>query len=324
MNRFRSVSFNHAVALIKNGDVVAIPTETVYGLAGSVFNTQALRKIFRIKKRPSHNPLIVHCSHAQQMNTLHTVQAPLLQKLIQQFCPGPLTLILKKDKSISSIVTAGKTKVGLRIPRHDLTIKLIQTTNVPLCAPSANISGQLSPTCAEHVYDMFKGQVPVLDGGACQIGIESTVLEPDFDNRRLIILRPGMLSREQLVKWLNKENLSSWTITHAASSLSPGQSSAHYQPRVPLILIATRSHFRPSLQDIQNRLAPQFSDKIFKELLLTDPISLCSQQLYHQMNMLSQNAQHIIYVIRTHQQSTDAWLAIWNRLEKAASLQITW
>ena len=211
MVKSKFISFDTACRIINEGGVVAIPTETVYGLAGSVFSSSALKKIFQIKKRPLFNPLIVHCADVGQMSQFHNVNSLLLNKLIAYFSPGPLTFILSKTKMVHSLITAGQVKVGLRIPQHPLTLKLIKKTTA-LCAPSANLFGQLSPTRAEHVYDIFKGAVPVLDGGECKVGIESTVLEPDFKNNLLNILRPGLISKEDLQKWLKKEKQKGWTV----------------------------------------------------------------------------------------------------------------
>ena len=315
------ISFDTACRIINKGGVVAIPTETVYGLAGSVFSESALKKIFQIKKRPLFNPLIVHCSDARQMSQFHNVDNPLLKKMILHFSPGPLTFILSKTKMVHPLITAGQVKVGLRIPQHPLTLKLIKNTTA-LCAPSANLFGQLSPTRAEHVYDIFKGAVPVLDGGECKVGIESTVLEPDFKNNLLNILRPGLISKEDLQKWLKKEKQKGWTVQFSSSLLSPGQLKKHYRPAVPLVIIEVQNVSTPTKKEVMRYLCRFFPEKHFKKLTLKKSTALSARTLYHEMNILSQNLSHVIYVIKSSKNKGASWDAIWNRLDKACSRRI--
>ena len=318
------ISFQQAVDLIQKGEVVAIPTETVYGLAGSVENEFALKKIFQIKKRPAFNPLIIHCCDQKMMKEFHTEEHPLLNKMIKHFCPGPITFILNKTKKVHSMITAGQTKVGLRIPKHPFTLKLIKKTGQALCAPSANLYGTLSPTCVEHVYKNFKDLLPILDGGPCTIGIESTVLEPNFKNKHLSILRPGGISKKDLIHWLRIEKLTDWTVDNKTSSLSPGQSYQHYQPSVPLVILETKKQTISS-EIIDEHLQSLFSSsdqKIFKNLKLKKSAVLSARSLYEQMHTLSQNPSHVLYTIKTLKNSTEDWEAIWNRLYKASSFKI--
>ncbi len=326
------VSFDSACRIIKKGGVVAVPTETVYGLAGSVFLETALKKIFHIKKRPLFNPLIVHCASAEDMQCFHNVRSPHLNKIVAHFLPGPLTLVLNKSKKVKALITAGQAKVALRIPRHPLTLKLIKHTGA-LAVPSANISTRLSPTRPEHVEKAFKGQVPVLDGGACKGGIESTVVEPDFKNRVLSILRPGLISEEDLKKWLRKEQLKGWNIRFCESTLSPGQLKRHYRPPQPLVIIECSKGENPSQKEVEDRLNHWQSMEqkfplqkaLFKPLKLDPSPVLSARRLYHELNILSQNPSHIIYVIkREDKHRGGAWSAVWNRLHKASSNRIKW
>ncbi len=326
----KGISFNQAVSLIQNGKVIAIPTETVYGLAGSALKKTAIKQIFQIKKRPLFNPLIIHCCNRQQMNLFHIIRNSLLQKIIQHFCPGPLTLILKKSKKVHPHIVAHYSKVGLRIPNHPLTLSLIQKVG-PICAPSANLYGKLSPTRAEHVNHMFKNQVPVLDGGKCSIGIESTVLEPDFKNHRLIILRPGIITKKHLTHWLFKEKLTHWKIIKSQSNVSPGQSSTHYQPSVPLLLIKINQSISPSKQQIKKflllkiqKLYPKIEIKkcILRELKLQSSPQLTARKLYSDLAQLSKNPHHIIYICKLQCHATMDWQAIWDRLKKASSFYL--
>ena len=300
-----------------------MPTETVYGLAGSVFKESALKKIFRIKKRPFFNPLIIHCANIKQMSHFHSVNESLLNKMITQFSPGPLTFILNKTDNVHPLITAGQEKVGLRIPQHPLTLKLIKKTQA-LCAPSANLFGQLSPTRAEHIHSIFKGKVPVLNGGKCKLGIESTVLEPDFKNNVIKILRPGLISEENIKKWLKKEKKEDWSVKNTSSSLSPGQLKRHYQPSVPLILIEIKNINPPTNKEVTQKLCRLFPGKTFIQLKLKSSAALSARMLYHQLNTL-QKPSHVIYIMQEiEKNATGSWQAIWNRLNKASSHQIKW
>ena len=309
--------------------MVAIPTETVYGLAGSVFSMPALKKIFHIKQRPFFNPLIIHCASLQQMILFFSLgpnkeNKIFLKKMISHFSPGPLTFILNKTKAVHPIITAGQKKVGLRIPKHPLTLKLIQETT-PLCAPSANLFGKLSPTKAEHIYSIFKHKVPILDGGKCQLGIESTVLEPDFKNHILKILRPGLISKDNLKKWLKKERYINWTVQFSSSSFSPGQLNTHYQPSVPLVIIELNYPITLTKKEITTKLSSFFPKKIFKKLTLKSSAALSARVLYDKLNTLSKDPSHVIYIMKSRtEKNSGGWQAIWNRLDKACSLRIKW
>lgn len=326
------VNLDQAISLIQNGKVVAIPTETVYGLAGAATNEQALKKIFQIKNRPLFNPIIIHCCDFEQMNQFHTVKHPILKQMIYDFCPGPLTFILNKSLSTHPLITAGQNKVGLRIPNHPITLKLIKQSGHALCAPSANIYGQLSPTTADHVKKIFKNRIPILNGGACTGGIESTVIEPDFNKHFLIILRPGLTSKIQLRKWLDKNKLHDWKITTKNfSTLSPGQGTKHYQPPVPLAIITVNRKTLPTNAEVQSLITTQLQKThpqtnvdtyIFKQFHLKNSAELSARWLYHDLNILSDNPNHVIYVCQTKQHLSESWEAIWNRLEKAASFHI--
>ncbi len=317
------ISFTTACRLIQKGEIVAVPTETVYGLAGSVFSESALKKIFHIKKRPLFNPLIVHCADIKQMNCFHKVKNSVLQKMITHFSPGPLTFILNKTNSVHPLITGGQDKVALRIPRHPVTLRLIKETTA-LCAPSANLFGQLSPTRANHVYSVFEETVPILDGGECKGGIESTVLEPDFENKQLKILRPGLVSKGDLQKWLKKERMEIWEVITSHSSVSPGQSEKHYRPAVPMVLIEVYKAPIPTQKEVTKHLQRLFPESLFRKLTLKSSAILSARILYHEINILSQNPNHVIYVIKNNKNKDGAWTAIWNRLNKACSKRIKW
>ncbi len=222
MNR----SFQKAVELIRAGDVVAVPTETVYGLAADAFNISAVKKTFEIKGRPPDNPLIVHISHISQLEMLAEEIPESALKLADAFWPGPLTIVLKKKPIVPDIVTGGLDTVAVRIPDHPLTQELIKKTG-PLTAPSANRSGRPSPTKPEHIRDDFGDEIHILDGGNSKIGLESTVL--DLSGDQPSILRPGSVSVKMISEVLG------FTISPKLSDLSlnrksPGTHYTHYKP----------------------------------------------------------------------------------------------
>lgn len=224
------------VAALQAGDLVALPTETVYGLAANALDATACRKVFEAKGRPATDPLIVHVrnsSHARELATWNRRA----EILVATFWPGPLTLILPRKAIIPDVVTAGGPTVALRSPGHALFRRILETSRLALAAPSANPFGGVSPTTAQHVYAGLGARVPyILDGGSCEIGIESTIVAvPEKGPVR--ILRPGGISREQLVEVLGEE-VEADTVTASADQAqeAPGQLSRHYAPQTRLLL----------------------------------------------------------------------------------------
>lgn len=214
-----------ATQLLKKGDVVAFPTETVYGLGASVYSEEALKKIFSLKGRPTDNPLIVHIHSLDQVSLLAINIPEDFYHLAKAFFPGPLTIILQKNASISSLVTAGLDTIGIRMPRHPLALELLKAINEPVAAPSANLSGKPSPTCYEHVVNDFSNKIPlVLNGGECEVGIESTVISLV---REPTILRPGTITQSDLEKVLKKPVK---LLQKGKKILCPGMKYRHYAP----------------------------------------------------------------------------------------------
>lgn len=228
------VDLKKAVEIIQSGGIVAIPTETVYGLAADAFNIEAVRKTFHQKGRPADNPLIVHISDTGQLDKLIVQPPAVLKKLTIQFWPGPLTLILRKHSSVPDIVSGGLDTVAVRIPDHPLTLELI-TRCGPLTAPSANKSGRPSPTKPEHVEDDFGKGFPVIDGGECEIGLESTVL--DLSSRPFTIFRPGAVSKRALEECLGEEINTVTELPRKNKPLSPGVKYTHYKPKATVYWI---------------------------------------------------------------------------------------
>ncbi len=216
-----------AKQLLENGDLVAIPTETVYGLAGNALDPTALVKIFTVKNRPHFDPLIVHVSNLDQANNLVESIPEKAKKLAALFWPGPLTLLLKKKPIIPDLVTAGMDTVGIRCPDHSLTQSLLQSLSFPLAAPSANPFGYVSPTQPSHVNDQLGNRIDyILDGGACKVGIESTIV--GFENEEAIVFRLGGLSIEALEQEIGKVTIQ---LNSSSNPKAPGQLKSHYAPQ---------------------------------------------------------------------------------------------
>ena len=202
------VSYGEALALLRQGEPVALPTETVYGLAGRIDFERTLKKIFALKRRPLFDPLIVHCRDREQARQYISGSCPLADSLWKRFAPGPLTVVVPKNSKISPLITAHQPTAAIRIPAHPMMRKILHDVSVPLAAPSANLFGKLSPTTAAHALSAFEGKIPVLDGGECQWGLESTIAAPDYKRKKLFILRPGAITKEELERFLREERSS--------------------------------------------------------------------------------------------------------------------
>jgi L-threonylcarbamoyladenylate synthase len=221
-----TISIHEAAARIRSGELAGFPTETVYGLGANALDAAAVAKIYAMKGRPATSPLIVHVSSIEMARTLVTEWPPEADQLARRYWPGPLTLVLPKIPAIPDIVTGGLPTVGLRMPDHAVALELIRESGVPIAAPSANRFMQLSPTTAQHVIDAFGDGVPVVDGGPCRVGIESTVVS--IANGNLTLLRPGMIPFPQL----------KLAAAPGEAHPSPGMHERHYSPRTPLFLVA--------------------------------------------------------------------------------------
>jgi L-threonylcarbamoyladenylate synthase len=222
-------------AALRQGGLVAIPTETVYGLAADALDAQACRAIFRAKRRPANDPLILHVldlGHAEELAEFN----PAARRLARRFWPGPLTLVLPKKSCVPTIVTSGVPTVAIRAPAHPLARRLLRLAKIPLAAPSANLFGYISPTTAAHVREGLGARIPhILDGGACTVGVESTVL--DMTNpKKPRVLRPGAVTAAQLAKFLGVKVHGAKSRGARARQLAPGMLERHYSPRTPLVL----------------------------------------------------------------------------------------
>lgn len=219
-----------AVALLRGGDLVAIPTETVYGLAANAFDADAVLRIFQVKERPAFDPLIVHLRDRAQVDVVAHV-TPWAEVLIPRFWPGPLTLVLPKKPSVPDIVTSGLDTVGVRMPAHPMAQELLRAVDFPLAAPSANPFGYVSPTTARHVADQLGGKIPyVLDGGPSIVGVESTIVGEE--DGRIVLYRSGGVPVEAIEAVLGPLGGAGRKVMPAA----PGMLDSHYAPRKPVLI----------------------------------------------------------------------------------------
>lgn len=228
----KGIDISLARQYLEADELVAVPTETVYGLAGNALHSSAVAKIFEAKERPSFDPLIIHVPDAQHLERYVTAIPKQAEQLINHFWPGPLTLVLRKKEIIPDLVTAGLDAVGVRCPDHPLTHQLLRQLDFPLAAPSANPFGYVSPTTAEHVEKQLGSKIPyILDGGPCKVGIESTII--GFENGEPMIYRRGGISNEAIERVIGPVE----SRLHSTSNpKAPGQLQSHYAPRKPFLL----------------------------------------------------------------------------------------
>lgn len=227
-----------AALIIRQGGLVAFPTETVYGLGANGLDPAAVHRIFQAKGRPADNPLILHIAHRNELDLLVTGVPAWLEPLLDRFWPGPLTVILPRQPHVPDIVTAGLDTVAVRLPSLGVARDLIQASGVPIAAPSANLSGRPSPTTAQAVLADMEGKIDmVLDSGACSVGLESTVL--DCSSTAPTILRPGGVTQEMLLEYLPQLIAAkSRAVNDSGSPKAPGMKYRHYAPNAPLMLFA--------------------------------------------------------------------------------------
>jgi len=307
------VNLVQAIALIKRGEVVAMPTETVYGLAADARNESALKQIYAIKQRPANNPLIVHIGASKQVLEWAKEYSPLAQRLAAAFWPGPFTMVLPAKADVSMIVRAGEPTVALRVPAHPIAQQVLQQSGLGLAAPSANKYTQLSPTTAKHVEDSLGEDIPVLDGGACKVGIESTIVAVEGNQWRL--LRLGMITEAeiQLVAGLpaltENKNLPK----------VPGQHLLHYSPKTPVQLFESRESLIKAAETEASCAALLLGEgripngKTFN--LPNNPVGL-AEKLYdtlHQMDALE-----VAKLLIEAPPKQSEWLAIHDRLSRAS------
>ncbi len=243
---------------LEKDELVAIPTETVYGLAANALNPIAVAKIFEAKERPTFDPLIVHTHSLQEVYKFVTNIHPALLKLAEAFWPGPLTLLLPKKELIPSLVTSGLDRVGVRVPKHPSTLDLLSLLNFPLAAPSANPFGYISPTTAMHVEKQLGTKIPyILDGGSCEVGLESTIVGEE--NGEIIIYRLGGLSVDEIETIVANVSVQ---LNQSSNPKAPGQLKSHYAPKKPVYI------------GNLNELQKQYSDKKIGAIVFGNDIKL--------------------------------------------------
>tara|TARA_R110000868_G_scaffold99515_5_gene273799 strand:+ start:6314 stop:7210 length:897 start_codon:yes stop_codon:yes gene_type:complete len=296
-----SKEINKAIELLNASQVVGMPTETVYGLAAKIDLPGGIAKIFTTKQRPDFDPLIVHVASIEQAKECTSNWSETAQALADAFWPGPLTMILPKASHISGKITSGLTSVGLRCPNHPVALELIRAAG-PLAAPSANRFGKTSPTTKAHVDAEFNDAVFTLDGGACEVGIESTVVGV-FDDR-IEIYRPGSITKSQL------EKASSLPVANVQSPVSPGALKHHYMPDIPMYL-SLENEFPEMLKGIK-----------FNTISLSNQPELAARELYQLMRQACTKEVQAILLVKRQDQVGEKWEGIWNRVSKAITKEI--
>ena len=222
-----------AARILQNGGIVAIPTETVYGLAGNAYDAKALAKIFEAKKRPHFDPLIVHIAALEELSHVASEIPEMAKKLAEAYWPGPLTLVLPKTERIPELATSGLPTVAVRFPSHPIAQQIIRLAKVPLAAPSANLFQHVSPTSAEHVAEQLGELIDgIVDGGPCGVGVESTIVA--FTEKTPVILRPGGITPEMIQKVTGSVSIRESKSNPKGPMLAPGMIDRHYRPQVPL------------------------------------------------------------------------------------------
>ena len=330
-------SIECACEALMNNEVIGLPTETVYGLAANALNETAVSKIFKIKNRPADNPLIIHVSDLEMADSL-CILTPLARTLFEKFSPGPLTLLLKKRPIVPSLVNANLDSVAIRIPSHATALALLNASDIPLAAPSANTSGKPSPTTAQHVYDDLAGKLPlILDGGPCTVGLESTVL--DLTKDIPVLLRPGGVTPYMLLPYIPNLKLSPSLLSPLSpleSAPSPGMRYRHYAPKGKLTLIkgeddnvikVCKQYYHNAINNNQKTCILTFSEHI-------DSYSGCNIKVIGSKNNPESVALTLFDTLRSLDKenlevifcevlpANGIGLAVMNRLQRAASFQL--
>jgi L-threonylcarbamoyladenylate synthase len=311
-------NISKAIEALRSNDVVAIPTETVYGLAGNAFSDVALKKIFTLKNRPFFNPLIIHIKSIDQLKDVAKEIPPKAIKLAEKFWPGPLTLVLKKQSHVPDLVTAGKDTVAIRIPDHPVALELLSNIKFPLAAPSANPFGSISPTSAKHVFNYFGEKLEViLDGGECKKGIESTIV--GFENNEPVLYRLGSIAVEDLEHEIGYVRL----LQHGDKQIkAPGMLDKHYSPLTTSYLTDNPAEMIEKFKDqkvglllFENRI--QASHIPFQEILsTTGDMEEAAKNLYAALHRLDNS--HLDVIIMEKLPNMGLGKSINDRLQRAA------
>lgn len=316
------VDIQAAINFLHTGKLVAFPTETVYGLGADATNSKAVEQIFLAKGRPVNHPVIVHLASVEQIHDWARNVPALAYQLAQQLWPGPLTLVLPRAFSVSDIITGGQDTIGLRIPAHPTAQELLRAFGKGIAAPSANRFGRISPTCAEHVQRELGSSVSlILDGGACPLGIESTII--DFSQEQARLLRPGAVSVDQITRIIGN------IVLPGESSQTPrvsGNLLNHYAPHTKLQLISTAAlpqlrtvlgqGIKPPIAILAQSAYADFLDARIHWVAMPQDPAAYAKALYARLHELDQ--MHFSCILVENVPQTSAWLAIQDRLTKAA------
>lgn len=307
------INIEEAKDRLNHDGIVAIPTETVYGLGAWIYSEKGLKTIFSTKERPFFDPLIVHVNSIVKARALTSEWSEIHEVLAQECWPGPLTLIAKKNDLINPLITSGLDSVGLRCPNHPLTLKLLSQMEGGVAAPSANKFGKTSPTSSLHVFQEFGDEVPILEGGPSEVGIESTVA--GINEGKLEIFRPGFYTASKLSDVLKKHGISI-DVSYAESPVAPGQLKHHYMPKIPLIIVPENVDG----EKIQQEIEIPFKNPVFWKQPKSPEIA--SRELYQKMREFDEMGFDIIFAEKRPDHLREEWLGIWNRLEKAKTLSL--
>lgn len=315
--RYSREAVREAGQIIKGGGLVAFPTETVYGLGASAFNPKAVARIFEVKRRPRFDPIIVHVASLREVERVCLRIGEDARILMEEFWPGPLTLVLPKSDAVPDIVTAGLETVAVRMPSHPVALELIREAETPIAAPSANLFGRLSPTTADHVKEQIGDEIDlIIDGGRCPIGVESTVLDLTGEPT---VLRPGGLPIEEIEKIIGRVKVS--PVSRGRAPLSPGQLPRHYSPRTPTRILQGEPEIPEGtraglLAFTRSEARPPF--KVVKALSPTGDLREAAANLFSLLHELDKAGLDVIYVEPVPEVGLGR--AIMDRLRKAEGL----
>jgi L-threonylcarbamoyladenylate synthase len=310
-------NITEAAEVIRIGGLVAFPTETVYGLGADGLNPVAAAKIFEAKKRPTFNPLILHIANKDWLKRFSIYDDERINRLVEIFWPGPLTLVLPKTDLVPDIITSGNPTVAVRMPNHKVALELIEKSDVPIAAPSANKFGHLSPTTAQHVVKSLGNKVDIiLDGGKCSVGVESTILE--LQDSEIYMLRPGGLSKEKIEKEIGKIKSGR---TNPNKPNAPGQLPFHYAPSIPLDFLSEENLKKYSDKKIGALFFEEIKDKAnfenIKILSSSGNMNEAAANLFRFLHEFEKESLDLILVEPVKEEGLG--VAIMDRLKKAAA-----
>jgi len=324
----REKAILRAKKVILSGEVVAIPTETVYGLAANALDEKAVKKIFEAKGRPQDNPLIVHISRIEQLEPLVEEIPEKVKKMAEKFWPGPLTMIMKKSGKIPAVISAGLQTVAVRFPENEYARAIISASGVPLAAPSANLSGSPSPIKAKYVIDDMTGRIPlIIDGGDCEIGVESTVIS--FAGEKPRLLRPGGITVEQITQLIGEIVIDDAVLNklrEGEKASSPGMKYKHYAPKADITVVrGSLEEFRSFLSEKKNYSVLCFDGE---EGFFENAVSYGKEndgasqakRLFNALRELDEKGAETVYA--RCPQITGVGLAVYNRLIRSAGFKI--